>query len=411
MVTATPDAHNSARSLTIALCRRGPLTVDALAAFARLSDDGFRAAFLVVARELRVLGLGLVRLEREALLERVMGAGRDELRTLLSQIRRRAAEFELERDRLLLLLARQQLRPVVLKGSGSRGVIYAEPAERQTGDIDLLVRPEDLDRVVTTLLSSRYEALEDAAAAAYREKHFHLRFTHPLGYVVEVHWALGEPHRPSQLDAALFLEQTHALSRGPRGAMRIPRHELGLLHMVLQNVQDRFLWFNRLVDVDRFVAHTTLDWTYVEQQARAAGLEVALALTCDLARRILGTQFPADLLHRLQPPRSVRRHLALLDPELRIVEPLRTRRSAADRLLDVRLAPSASSAMRRFAYLLTVDGAVAPHHVALGHAVQPGLFRRFSTLAKVIAYQISLYQSGAMRSPLWDTAEDTPAGE
>jgi hypothetical protein len=346
---------------------------------------------MAIARELRVPGLVLVHLEKTGAIDRLPAAIADDLRLTLRQARRRTAQLELERDRIVTLLGREGLAPIVLKGSGLASMLYAEPVERQMADIDVLVGAADVDKAIDVMLRARYQPPPEAAARAYRRQHFHLRFVHPFNYVVEIHWALDEPNRDFHLSADGFFRETIEVQRPGRPSLRLPRHELGLLHLVAQNVQERFRWFNRLVDIDRFVARTTLDWTYLEQQATAAGLLVPLALSCELTAKLLGTVFPHEILARIAPTRIARAHLAMLQPAAQIVDPMKPRRSAADRLLDLWLLPASASKVTALARLLTADGWVDPRHVELGRLERPGRLRRVVSLAKLLGYQLTLY--------------------
>ncbi len=381
-------------SLVVALSRRTVGTEAAHAAAAALADPAFAGAFVDRARRLRVLGLVLVRLEQAAILTTLPPHAANPLRTLLTQIRRAGAGLDLERDRVLVILRRAGVEPVVLKGSGLRRTLYADPAERHASDIDLLVPQDALDASLTAAIAAGYTGPSDEVSRAYRQHHFHLRLTHALGHDLEIHWGLSEPHSRFRLDPAEFLRESMVVPRRDGPPLRLPRPEHMVLHLVLQNVQERFLWFNRLVDVDRLFA-ATLDVDLLAERAQSMGLRAALAVTLTLTERLLGTEVTEALRARLGPSSVVRLHLGLLAPEDRMLSPERPRPTVDDSLLDLWLLPGTWPRMAALSRTLSVNGLSDPLHRMLGIMEPPGIGRRLLFLVKLAAYQIRLYFSGA----------------
>jgi len=378
-------------ALVVALSRR-EVDVEALkTASARLADAEFRAAFVDRAARLRVLGLVLIRLARTAVFETLPTDASEEFRALLTQVRRATARLDLERDRLISVMRRAAVEPVLLKGSGLRRSLYTEPAERHIADIDLLVSEQELDAALSVACGAGYVSPPDHVTEAYRRHHFHLRLTHPVGYDVEIHWGLSEPHCRFRLDAVRLERESVVFPRRDGPPLRMPRPEDMLLHLTLQNVQERFLWFNRLVDIDRILATNSLDLNLLVQRAREAGLETALALTLTLSHRMLAAEFPAEVLDRVEPSSIVRAHLKLLSPEDWMLSPESPRPTVANRLMDLWLLPGLRSRTAALLWLLTEPGFSDPLHRALGTAAPSGLATRLLSMVKLATYQLRSY--------------------
>lgn len=79
-----------------------------------------------------------------------------------------------------------------LKGSHLAFLSYADPAERVMGDLDLLVRPEDVSRARETLQALGY--VQDAPH--YGGAVDHLVFHGPAGTPIELHWTLALKDAP-----------------------------------------------------------------------------------------------------------------------------------------------------------------------------------------------------------------------
>lgn len=244
-----------------------------------------------------VLGLILLRLQEllpEDLLARDLGS---RLSTTLSQSRRQAELWDMEQARILTLLAREGIHPVLLKGGALRATAYETPVERSMGDIDLLVEREEVDRLITELGRLGYKSKYPAGAReGFGEHHYHDRVTHPNGFEVEVHWGLSRPGSVFRLDPALFLERARLLDRPGSPSVRIPSDEDMLLHSVSQSQLDGIQRLRRIVDMDRIIAAGDVDWNDVRARAQKARLSSVLAVTARLANITLGTPVPAPIL-------------------------------------------------------------------------------------------------------------------
>jgi hypothetical protein len=123
--------------------------------------------------------------------------------------------------------------------------------------------------------------------------------------------------------------------------------------MASENQRDSFSRAHRIVDVDRIVeAHADFDWEYLFQQTRAGGLDSIVFLALELARELLGTPVPAEILDRLRPTRIVHTHLDLLLPANPLFRPDRSARPAATALLGLWLIVGGRRRARHFLRLL-----------------------------------------------------------
>jgi hypothetical protein len=279
----------------------------------------------------------MVALQRSPRQEAPSAEAREALLGSLAALRRRAALWVLERDRVLAALRAAGLDPVVLKGGALCTLLYAEPVERDFADLDLLLPRHQVEEAIAVLLAARYRnPWNEAQVRGYRQHHYHLPLSHPHGFVVELHWGLTKPGAPFTLSGEEFL--AHAVPATPPGPVpaRVPRVEHLVLHVVGQNTQDRFPRIVRLVDLDRLVrAYPSLDWPWLERAAQRGGLQHALGVSLQLTRWLFATPVPPDVLWRVRPGRIVRLHLGLLQPRASFLERRFARSPAAGRLLTV----------------------------------------------------------------------------
>ena len=295
-----------------------------------LAEPGARTSFLRLARELGVEGLALNALETTRLIDSLPADVARELYARLEQLRRQALLWDLERDRVLHVLSRRAVTPLLLKGSALRERVYDDPTERSMGDLDLLVASEDVERSMAALRDAGYASESEQLMGAYRLHHFHYVLRHPRGFVVELHWGLTDPESRVPLNEQQFVQRASTSNRGHNVPVRVPSPEDLLLHTVSQNEDDAFGLLRRIVDIDRIVAASPhLDWPYVARAARDAGLDLVLAVSLRLAHLLLRTDVPSDLARGTGLPVLSRIHLAMLDPVAWVISLPSERRAVA----------------------------------------------------------------------------------
>ena len=364
--------------LLVALTQRPDVREGPPDASAVLAEPGLRRSFLQLARDLGVEGLALKGL-RDALLPE---QARQEFGERLEHLRRQAMVWDLEQERVLHLMSRRGITPMLLKGSALRHGIYNESVERSMGDLDLLVERESIESSMTALQDGGY--VPETRISAHP---FHHHLEHPRGFIVELHWGVSDASS-FVLDEKLFLAR--ATVDGVNHAnLRVPSREDLLLHLVSQNEDDAFGLLRRIVDVDRIVAGSpSLDWTYVERSAHAAGLDVALAVSIRLAQLLLRTEAPTPVAHGLRLPILSRINLAMLQPVRRVLSSPSARRQADTEAFRFWCAGTWRGRTRRLRAALNSPGQGGDSTFRAGSGI--------ARLTKLGLYQALVYaQSGA----------------
>jgi hypothetical protein len=344
---------SSPACVLVTLTQRAAVRGELANARAVLAEPGARTAFLRLARELGVEGLALRALKTTLLADSLPADVVSELDARLAQLRRQALLWDLERDRVLHVLGRRGVTPVLLKGSALRERVYHDPIERSMGDLDLLVASSEIERSMAALRDAGYATESEPLMDAYRLHHFHHVLSHPRGFIVELHWGLTHPGSGVPLNHEQFVARASICSRGNNAPARVPSPEDLLLHVVSQNEDDAFGLLRRIVDIDRIVARSpSLDWQYVARTASDSGLDVVLAVSVRLAHLLLRTDVPSDLSRGSGLPILSRIHLAMLDPAAWVVSLPSERRAAAFDAIRLWCARTWSARARRTAETL-----------------------------------------------------------
>lgn len=220
--------------------------------------------------------------------------------------------------------ADQGVSAILLKGLALVGLAYPDVGIRVMGDIDLLVRPADVDRASMLLEQLGYAPV--AAQQADRPADFMMRYDgeqafNGAGGAVELHWCLVNYDWFRDASAiSLDALWQRAVPLDESGVLRLSPEDT-LLHLCLHlGIHHAYGVARMLVDVDQLVrCQQGLDWEALLERARAFRLQSALYFGLDIARRLLGTPIPPHVLDRLQPPPWICRVVErLVDPLARI---------------------------------------------------------------------------------------------
>lgn len=182
------------------------------------------------------------------------------------------------------------------KGLALAETIYGDIALRQSGDIDLLIRPQDLRRVrdaVHELGYTPHLALSAAEERAYLKSGYECAFDGAAGpNLVEVQWAIQPRFYAIDFDMGGLFQRAVTITVAGH-PMKTPSSEDLLLVLsahAAKHVWGRLVW---LCDIARIISLPTLDWTWIGSQAKALGIVRMVRLTMLLANRLLGVAIPA----------------------------------------------------------------------------------------------------------------------
>jgi hypothetical protein len=196
------------------------------------------------------------------------------------------------------------------KGLALAEVAYGDIALRQSGDIDLLIHPQDLPRIRDAVRELGYTPhlnLSPAEERAYLRSGYECAFDGAAGpNLLEVQWAI-QP-RFYAIDFAMdgvFLRAATVMVAGH--AMKTPSPEDLLLILsahAAKHVWGRLVW---LCDIGRIMTVPTLNWSWIESQARYLGIMRIVRVSMLLANLLLGAAIaPAAQAKLGEDPATVR---------------------------------------------------------------------------------------------------------
>jgi len=189
---------------------------------------------------------------------------------------------------------------VPLRGVALGEWLYGNPVARPTGDIDLLVRREELDGMRTVLSALGFREVEPRPGAAVRYDYTLAFFKwHHLLVIAEPHWSLAYQPFLDRLDMAAVWRRCQ-----PAHVLGIPSYQLAtedlLLHLSLHYLHHRpgapSFWLD---EMDGLIRRDTLQWSLLLATAREARLGLLVATALQAVRTHCHTPIPEEVMHAL----------------------------------------------------------------------------------------------------------------
>jgi hypothetical protein len=206
--------------------------------------------------------------------------------------------------RIVASLRRRGIDPILLKGAALAVTLYDQPALRPMQDLDLLVHPDEVAPALEALEEMGLRGIPTQRGARFYDSHHHAvpMIDRSGRLIVEIHRGLiPPPGEGVRLELGPLLKRAVEVERDGR-VFRVLSVEDQVLHAALHLAYtDRFLGRLRdLLDVHALVGSTRhLDWGTVLESARSWEVSRSLFSTMDLARRLLSTAVPQEVLSEL----------------------------------------------------------------------------------------------------------------
>ena len=214
--------------------------------------------------------------------------------------------------RLLDLLERHAIPALPFKGPALAFALYGDATMRESCDLDVLVRAEDLANAKRSMLAAGYttDLPSDAAhEAAYLRARYELHFTAPDGGVpIEIHQAFLAPSYCLPFDYKALWRRLEPQALCGREVPMLPPGDL-LLILCAHGAKHSWTELSALCDIARLLViyGDRIVWRALLGQARRLGAGRILLLGLILAADLLEVPVPADVLASARADRAVTR--------------------------------------------------------------------------------------------------------
>jgi len=182
------------------------------------------------------------------------------------------------------------------KGPALAEVLYGDIALRQCGDIDLLIRPQDLPRIRDAVRDLGYMphlSLSEAQERAYLKSGYEYAFDGAAGpNLLEVQWAIQPRFYAIDFGMDGLFQRAVTVPVAGQPMKTLCREDLLLVLSVhaAKHVWGRLVW---LCDIAQLMSLQNLNWRQIASQAEILGVVRILRVTMLTAHRLLGAAIPA----------------------------------------------------------------------------------------------------------------------
>ena len=241
------------------------------------------------------------------LVERVPAAGLQSLDDSIRETMNHNFCKQMQLEEMLSACAAAGIPLLVMKGLWLVETVYRDLKARHSGDIDLLVRPEDMPRFTRLVQTQGFKVPRDIGdireiTAANHE----FSLFHPgTGAGFDLHWSLTHPLEEAPVDDDKFWQGSEIFTLGdqPCRSLGLEDHLLLLCFHATLHHRFQYVGPRALVDIARVIEQPprAIDWEHFLERARELGWSRGIWLILDLVREHLGVQPPAGVLDELRP--------------------------------------------------------------------------------------------------------------
>jgi len=202
-----------------------------------------------------------------------------------------------ELGRLLDILERRDIAPIVLKGPALALRAYGDLSMRQFTDLDLLVGGRQAAAAVAALGEAGYHPLyRNAARRAGRSSVFEATLRNPDALCdIDLHWRLNADYFPYAPEGAGLWERSIEIDLGPRRA-RCLGVEDEMLYLCAHGAKHGWQTISGIADLAHLIRARPVDWIALATRAEAVGARRTLLLGMLLASGLLDAAVPEEIV-------------------------------------------------------------------------------------------------------------------
>jgi hypothetical protein len=250
----------------------------------------------------------------------------DDVRHRLREAQRAHTVFSLqliaELFRVLQRFAEAGLEILVTKGPVLSVRCYGDPGMRQYGDLDVVVRDQDVLQATQVMLDLAYEPRIPLTAIDAKKMPGEYAFRKPATHLlVEFHTERTFRYHPRPLQIENLFQRRASVTIDNREVPALSLEDELVLICVhgAKHFWERLMW---IADVAALISSRHApDWDRVVAVAREVGAERILRLGLRLASDLLGAKLPAQLETSVQSDRAVSKLAAQITRNLTSPEP------------------------------------------------------------------------------------------
>jgi len=212
-----------------------------------------------------------------------------------------------ELARLMRALESNGIEALTYKGPALALMLYGDVAVRQFADLDVLVRDSEVGKAARVLAGQGYSRATDydiSETSVIRECEDVFCNQDGLG-ILDLHWRIMPRHFPFAPEPDSLFAGARRIAIGEAAVLTLSPVDM-LLVLCVHSTKHGWMNLSNVCDIAGMVrANREADWAEVLDKARPIGAQRMVMLGFNLARELLGAEFPAAIARMAQDDRRV----------------------------------------------------------------------------------------------------------
>jgi hypothetical protein len=209
--------------------------------------------------------------------------------------------------RLMRALESSGIEALTYKGPALALMLYGDVAVRQFADLDVLVRSHEVGRAAQVVAGQGYSRATDydiSETAVIRECEDVFCNQDGLG-MLDLHWRIMPRHFPFAPEPDSLFAGARRIAIGESAILTLSPADM-MLVLCVHSTKHGWMNLSNLCDIAGMVrANRDVDWAEVLDKAGPIGAQRMVMLAFNLARELLGVEFPAPIPRMAQDDRRV----------------------------------------------------------------------------------------------------------
>ncbi len=208
--------------------------------------------------------------------------------------------------RILDAFREEGIEVIVLKGAALAETVYDDIGLRYMGDIDLLVREQDLDRAEELMAKLGYFSYEGQHSKdSFKKNHRHLApfYNQDNGIKVEIHRDIVNPGTPFYIDIRKLWDRAQGAIIGGVNTLALSHEDL-IIHLCLHSFYSQPFkrGMRNLIDISQVVEYydERINWDLIIKEAREGSFAFYIYYALYLAREIMDVKIKKEVLDALK---------------------------------------------------------------------------------------------------------------
>lgn len=181
--------------------------------------------------------------------------------------------------------------------------LHHNTATRQSNDIDLLIKPLDVERTMKILEDKGYRSMESVNVAELNPHYLNsfLKLIDEVTLIsisdphikIDLHWRLTTPHELLQIEKmGLWASKEECNFNNHR--IDVPDKNINFLYLCLHGAKHSWFRLQWLLDINDIItsSHHVLDWNWVRQKAISEKITRPVVQSLKLCELLFGTKMP-----------------------------------------------------------------------------------------------------------------------